>query len=728
MATTPVNAAPMFIPLGTDDKSTRPITPAPIPIPSHLPLVFLKTARGPVVDEMGLAVRELVDGSKLLKLYGDRTLDVNDVFYNHATKLANTVLGKGNSILVQRLVSEDARNVKANITVYLDVLPTKVPNYKRHRDGSIAYDENGEPIEDENSPIDGFKVKLVGISERSTDDVNPATSPIGTKTTLPGTMVDDSGESTVRSQMYPILEFQAMYPGSDYNNIGFAINLISNDMINPDVIELIKALPFELYVYEKKDGVPTIKRTLFGSQYKDFVFKPNTTDPITNKPYTLPEVLYREWYNTDNMELPLEYPDVQKPYIYYDNLEFLLAEFIQTEKPYINADIETVDGVIVNTSEWFDFLPDATDNENKWLLNPFNAFSSKRVKYFSIVYDDSAVDDKIYKNVYFNANLPFYLANGIDGDLTEEKFEELVSVEMDKYIDPNSEFMDLAKNVESVFYDSGFSIDVKKKLANFIGLRKDTFLVLSTREDKLGDKFVDLSTERAIAINLKARLQLFPESTFFGTPVARAMIVAGNGIDKNDNTNHRWPLTLHVAAKAARMMGAGNGKWNPNYLFFKGEDNVIEQFIDVQPAFVPQGVKPALWSAGLVWPEKYDFRRYYFPAMQTVYDDDTSILNNFAVGMAITKITKVAAAAHRKFSGVVEYTPDRLIEEVENYMMSELKDRFAGVVKPVVKVMITDYDKERGYSWTTVVKMYANNMRTVNTFSIEAWRLEDYTG
>jgi hypothetical protein len=387
--------------------------------------------------------------------------------------------------------------------------------------------------------------------------------------------------------------------------------------------------------------------------------------------------------------------------------------------------VNTVDVGTVYAGDWFEFDLVDNDADKPYMLNPFNGFSVKRVPYFTVQVVSDVADDNNVKNAMFNRNTPIYMDGGEDGDLSNEEYERLVSAEMDKYVDTGSDVMDLAVNVESIFYDSGFSLDIKKKLVNFISVRKDTFVVLSTRV--AGEtKPMTLTDERAIAINLKSTLALAPESTFFGTPVARGMIVAGSGIHTEDNTNTRWPLTLHIAIKASKMMGAENGKWNPNYTFDMGMENEIENFVEIEPAFVPQDVKSALWSSGLVWPERYNMAKYYFPALQTVYENDTSVLNNFFTAMAITTITKVAAEAHRAFTGTTKFTPDQLIEEVENFMTERLKDRFAGLIKTVVKVMITKFDRESGYSWTTAVKIGANTARTVNTFYIEADRLENF--
>jgi hypothetical protein len=168
----------------------------------------------------------------------------------------------------------------------------------------------------------------------------------------------------------------------------------------------------------------------------------------------------------------------------------------------------------------------------------------------------------------------------------------------------------------------------------------------------------------------------------------------------------------------------GGSSWKTQNLFDQGSNNIIENMYDIQPEFIPAGVKPALWDLGLVWPQPYDLSRYHFPSLQTVYDNDTSVLNNFFVGMAITVINKVAAQTWRNFTGVTSLQPAELITQVEAYAADRL-DVFGGVVKVIPKAVITDFDAARGYSWTLMFKLGGNVSKTVMTTYIVAKRMED---
>jgi len=703
-----VNASPQIINLGAKDMSLKPTPPRPIVIPTHTPLIFGYAASGP-------ATKTLVDGGRLMGLYGKETFDRNLPYFTHGARVAELMAAAGNAMMFVRIIPEDNDTI-ANSTLYLDVLKDDVDVYKRHEDGSVAYDADGNPIVDKT--VKGYKLKV--LAQVYQDDV---TTPVGIKTSRPGYMTDADGNT---STMYPILEVRGSYKGSKYNNIGYALNLPTIDTVNEGYIKGNLALPFEFTMFKRPNATTSgsVIKNLFGMEKEQFVFKKDAKDPSTNRKVNLESIL-GDWSNLTSPLMDLVYPNIEKPYVYYSNLDLINKNIMEVEAEYVNADVTTVEDTIVNTAEWMDFVTDVPASEQFGIINPFNAMSTKRVPAFTYVIDNApaAIRGDEIKEVYISGSTPIYLGAGKDGTLSDANYEAGVSAWMDKYLDKNSEVMDLAVNLENALYDSGFDLPTKKDLVNFITVRKDTFLGLSTRIQKLGDKYADLVTDRAIAANLKARLALAPESTFFGTPVTRAIVVAGSGIDILDPAETRYGLLLDIAYKAARMMGGA--KWKKELIFDRGDKNIILNYKDIQPEFIPGGIKPDLWNLGIVWAQPYDERAYHFPAMQSVYDNDTSVLNNIFMALALTVTNKVAAAAQRKFTGDTSMSPNEFIDAVETYMNNELGDKFAQVITVTVKALISDYDAKRGYSWTVVSKLGGNVMKTVMTHYIEAWNKAD---
>jgi hypothetical protein len=148
-------------------------------------------------------------------------------------------------------------------------------------------------------------------------------------------------------------------------------------------------------------------------------------------------------------------------------------------------------------------------------------------------------------------------------------------------------------------------------------------------------------------------------------------------------------------------------------------------FTDISVTFTPASVRNKDWANGLVWVDKFDRRNSYFPALKTVYDDDTSVLNSFFTMMACVECEKVGERARRQFSGVSSLTNAQLVEKVNDFIIENTLGRFDGrfVIKPVT--YFTAADVARGYSWTTNIQIYAPNMKTVMTLTIQSYRISD---
>ena len=99
-------------------------------------------------------------------------------------------------------------------------------------------------------------------------------------------------------------------------------------------------------------------------------------------------------------------------------------------------------------------------------------------------------------------------------------------------------------------------------------------------------------------------------------------------------------------------MGAGHGRWKTGYNFDGAPGSVVDNMFGVNVTWVPASVRNRNWDVGLNFVLNYDRRSLFFPALKTVYTDDTSVLNSYFTAMAICYLNKVAHSAWREFSGV----------------------------------------------------------------------------
>lgn len=741
MAAEFTNASPKVILRGAQDLSGRILAPNRDPLPQHLPLFY-------IMAEKGTNRRVVTSLSKLAALYGSRTLDPKDKFFNHQTKFLSRIAGNGNTVMVQRMVPDDAK--VSNVVVYLDILEDEVPNYARNADGSLVVNESGTAyVIDSNKPtIPGYRIKWIREVLSDVDGaLGSLTSKSGTmskkaieRVEVPGVIDEDGNvgpvtyrdqEVTVRSHMYPIFEARAAYPGEAYNNIGFTICNLNKDELDVKIATELKSLPYALSLVNRKNvkEAPKIQRTLFGESRVNFVFKGDAVNPRTEAVIDFETVFDQHWFNETDPNRKLVYNDYKGIYFYRDNYEDVLQKFIATESKYVTSD----NTVWYNTEEantllWYDFTTDVQDElaTEFGLLNPFSCRTSKGVKYFTMAYDSTRpVLEANQTEINLSSNTPVFLGGGSDGTLDNEEYEKQVVRRMDEYLDPDSEVQDLAVNVESIFYDSGFTLDTKKELTSFIALRKDTFLVLSTHDSSLGRQYLPLSDQRAVAVALRTRLNLVPESEYYGTKVARGIVVSGTYKLNEGNTNIRTPLTYEIADKASKMMGSADGVWKSKELFDIAPGNLIRLGTDIQPEFITEGIKPTLWEDGIVWAQPFDRDSYYFPAIQTVYDDDTSVLNSFFTAMALCTLEKIGAESHRNFTGSVKMTDAQFKSAVTSFLNTRTTGIFADMFVVINEVTIDEADELRGYSWHAVSKIYASNMKTVCVYNPAAYRMSD---
>jgi hypothetical protein len=700
-----VNGAPMTYMLGTDDISTEQVTPTPLQIPQHLPLVYVYAQKGPTTTE-------LVSGADLSNMYGQLTWDLRQKWANHATVLANTLNAKANAMRIRRMQPADAAP-PATLRLWLDVLPMPIPQYQRNSDGSFKTDGSGNPVPVTGGTTSaGFLVKWV---------VSPVTY-----TTVEGVTTSDFGSAAIKagdltatgatgaSQRYPIADFQVPSFGA-YGNLNgirlWAPTTQSTTPINSNFLENDGVYPFRIACVEKSQstGTAQIVSTLNGQQFLDFTFKPNTIDLATDSQISLGDIFIKGWQLLNN---PNGTADQFGPFgqlsIYNNNISTLLAMFYAAEYA-VNSQL----------GSFSDFTGAA---DEMWKFNFVGGTSSQGAPYstFQIDTDDANA-------AYLSQASSLYASGGTDGTMNDTLFAGLVADAIADYADLTNPVMDMVGAPESIFWDSGFPLSTKQALAQFISQRKDTFVALSTFSTL--SPVLTASEESSMAVALKSYLQQFPESDYYGTPTMRGMIVPGSGTLTGSlysgPVSSQLPLTIELASKAADYMGASNGKWKSGKAFDSVPGSEIQLFSDINVTFWPATVRNTDWTNGMVGVELYGYRQAYFPALKTIYDNDTSVLNSFFNAVAICFLEKIGDMARRTFSGITSMTNAQLITAVNKFVTNEVNGIFDNrfVITPITT--ITGQDKQRGYSWTLVIKASMPNMKTVATVSVQSARIDN---
>ena len=148
-------------------------------------------------------------------------------------------------------------------------------------------------------------------------------------------------------------------------------------------------------------------------------------------------------------------------------------------------------------------------------------------------------------------------------------------------------------------------------------------------------------------------------------------------------------------------------------------------FKDVNNTYQSRAVYNKSWDAGMIWVQQYDRNSLFFPAYQTAYPDDTSVLNSLPVLIAISYLERVCEMVWRELTGNGRFEPDQFCERSNELILEYTRGRFDNRFTIIPRTFYTRADELRGYSWSTEIELYANNSRTVGSFTIVAKRTSD---
>lgn len=697
-----VNGAPFINLLGTQDQSTRQLVREAVSVPTHLPKFYIFAKKGPTTPQLAV-------GDSRTILYGEETFDLRSKYANHATLFANGVNAEGNACMYERVLPTDA-GPEANLFLSLEVLPDSIDDYDRNADGSIKKDVNGDPIV--LGQIPGYKVRWL-VTSAST--VSALQTNYGARTIAVGTLQNAGG--TVTSQIYPIMDLKMSYIGEDGNNSGVRIwspNTTTGGGFDQRLLTTDKVFPFRLSVIRRSTatGSAKVQETVFGEQSILTTFKPGVISSITDQQLSIGDNFLSSYSSTDDPTYPPMFGEFGDVHVYQNNVDLLMRQFYVAEKTYIDNSVNAA-------SILHDFSSAAgTPAGEEWLFDLFTGASNSAYPYHTYQFVTGGGSLKLgeYTNLYANGSS--------DGTMTDASFAALVSERVVDYRDANSSLQNTALNVESILYDSGFPLQTKYDMCSFIATRKDTFFAACTHE--VGGQTLTASEDNSLAIAIRTRMAFYPESDYYGTPVMRGLVMGRSGKVRSSQFTERVSPLYEVAVKAARYMGATDGKWKPGKNFDGAPGSILDYIYDISVAYTPVSVRNRDWDAGLNWVQSYDLRSNFIPALKTVYNDDTSVLNSFLTAMAICELNKIAERAWRYYSGVSYLSTGQLAERIDNFIRNAANGKFDSrfVIEP--KTFYTDADVARGYSGTTRIQIYANNMFTVMTSYIQAFRMSDY--
>lgn len=689
MSTTAIkNAAPRFLFSGIDDTSQRQQPVTPLAVPTHLPLVLPRSSWGPEDDQ-------IVDGNNLKALYGDDIFDRRAPFFTHQNLLAEGLTSAPNQIMVCRMVPDDAP-APAGLTLWADYVEDDIPNYSRNADGHYNIGADGNPVLDPLAPtVPGHRVRLYTTPLKS--------GRVGLQVQGSGQLVSNrDGTSGIA---VPILDLQRPFRGSRGNWGGVRLtapNVNSVGGTRDDLIEDQRAMLYRFQAMERTSerGSPVPKATITGDQSVMFSFKDDFYDYTAKADFGISRVLMQA-YNAKNADgLPATYGVFSDYHVYQSNLETMLKALHALELPF---------GTVGTTADDFHMV--------NFLTN---------IGYLGYPYHSIAVEGPATGGLLFTEATVHYAQGGGDGTLTDAQYESDVQAFIDGFMDNPARLWDPFRCPQSVLYDIGFGLETKLRLPKLLGYRDDMYLVMSTQV--YGQPTNTEAQDYSIGVALQNELMQHPESVLSGTGTCRAIIIGHAGPLPAARVRHDVPLTYKFAVDCAAYMGAADGVWTTAKRPDEPGNNVVKGFTELNARAKTDQVVDNFWKAGIVWAQYKNRRDQFVPVYQTVYSDDTSVLNG-AINMIIAvDIIKVCRGVWTELVGIQGLTQARFIQRSNRLIAQRVTNKYDGRVTVVPRTHFTEDDSTRGFSWATDIDLYMATVPTVGSFTVRSNRLTDLAG
>lgn len=663
--------------------------------PAHCPF-------GYILAEWGKPnVPYYVVGNQLQTIFGEHTWDAQGEYFTHYSDFALNVFNKNvNAQFLMRLQPEKSSTAYGRL--WCEVVEFDVPQYVRvEGTNQLKLGADGRPV-----PVEGAGATLPGYKLRwhwePIDDPEDENLGFGMASVKDGTLTGTAGKT---ARMYPIGDFPATCFGGRGNRLAIAPWAPHDRSLVPNDVKYIEQTGNYLYrmgFHEKaRDGSVQPWYSINGEAYFDFTFNPKQTKPGTGAKVSL-DALYREKYQ--NYETATSGEQVMGPMdgftVYLTNVKTVLELLHAAELPQQSAKHPT----------------------NVHSINFMGARDYYGDPYYAIVMADVA--EITGTALLLNEHTKSYLSGGADGQMSAADYDELVAGKLSAFGKDGVELYDMARYPFTAMWDSGFSIDTKNKFWPLTSIRPDLFLGVATQDVNL--PLNSLDDEMATATALLARAYIQVESAIYQTPFSRGSLMPWAGFITDGSAYDKLVTgNRELADKISQWFGGGEGGWTPGKDMDLYPQKVISKMKLANYSFAPYSMREKAWQNQMIAVEYSDQNEQIFSGMQTINPNDSSTLNSIVTVWGCIAATRAALKAYKWLVGNNKFTPEQMIKRSNEIITDELKnigqDRL--IFRP--ETTFTKADTDAGYAWTTLVHVYANGMKTVNTITINSHTMQE---
>ena len=521
----------------------------------------------------------------------------------------------------------------------------------------IPIDNGGSPLTEPGLNVT-WSIRALSAGE---DPANIAQS----SSTIP----DPYGGPDLTVTTYPIAVLTASSPGAWGNSAGvkFSWDSESDESVATDMEALI--FKIELVTIPWGFDSPQTVRNKYLETATEFVFKEDAVDTATMRRYYLSEVMEGE-YRASEVPFTMN--------LYPANIAAIGAAAIALE------DTAT--------------FPSLVDGSSAPLPYMVNLFTGRT--YDNHYYDHITIDTTSPGSILMDEDVIDYMVGGSDGIVTDASLEELSREWFSGSVYP--EIVDKARYPITHIYDSGYELATKEALIDFLGLRDDVKLSLSTQSiyEEPNTKAEDQSTGSF----LRAKALLHIESFIYGTEACRVTIYQQCGkINEISSYTNLVPMTLDAMLKKGTYQNAVYIKGKPKGL----PNSAVTVIKDINWFPVQDDFKQLSWDNALNYCQFYDMSSVHYPDVISVYPYKTSLLSDDNFTDYLVYLKHLIRQEWAKFVGLDDPI-EQLFGKISDGVGSSIYSAFGTYMRAEVNVYQTDLDAELGFALTVNVAVYGN--------------------
>ena len=759
---------------GTQDNSRRPIPADPI-------TASMTTGLVGILAERGRGDVTLTTTSANI-LYGNKTFDKDSAFYHHSTEFLSGMAGLGIPMFVKRFIPEGA--TKAMLRVSLELIATDLPNYERNSDGTIK--QTVDPITGiatavTNGTVQGTRAIIhVGVSKFAPENRNFAAANImddfrDGSVAVNGKFLGeitrgDGSKEHPKSRLYPIMDLEVDSEGEYGNNIGLVLEVPTLKQVNPANISNViknKAFPVRVSVVEREDRytTPQVVPSLKSELQLDVFMKSRAVDNISGKNISFARKLIENF----NRKMTATETPIWGPFgnihVYEKNLNEI-QKMLCEGYAYTDTDGNAV--VIAGEGSYDDDAFDYGRTVDHALSQPlnfglFNIFTGRDVNdvpYFSFDVRDSLM----FGGVAVNSESVVYADGGEDGlwSFADGSPATLVNLKMlddamrnflNTFGHGKDQLKDILRYPITQVVDTGWSLDTKFAHSNILSARPDIHMEIGTQAvAEKGNVTVDLGPvykgystntevalsselldgwnwqprltaeqDEAIATRLRTFFSLTPESVFFGTPVMRVHVFGHSGFDVDDTYERPLPGSFDRGLAMARFTSVTG--WDKASDFTENDNRKPMFLKDMSYSYRDEDVADSAWATGMNFLRSHDIVDHFWPAIQSIYPHQDSILANAKFVLVASKCHYYGMEVWRSISGENK-TDEQFKQELEDEAYRIIGGKFTEDVRIVVEAILTEADVARGYSGYLKFHIGVGSPRTKLVYSVHGYTLD----